>query len=171
MLAKQWDCRQVNRLFAPQSAWQIMELELPVVSYPADCRIWPLTESNDYSIETGYVIVLQHQQNGICSSAWQMFRSDFVVSYGVCTACQSGSFFHRSYGKMALPSMPILNSWSSCFCGLHYFPGGMRGQSTLIPVVPTSPECLGPTTLWDRFSNNLKPRFQRWALTQYSWIR
>ena len=64
---KQWDCRQIHRLFTPNRARQILELELPLVSPTADCRKWPLTKSGEYSTKTGYFIALQHQQNEIYS--------------------------------------------------------------------------------------------------------
>ena len=62
-----WDFRQLNRFFIPSSVRQISEIELPVSSSSPDKRIWPLTQSGNYSTKSGYAIALQFQQNDMCS--------------------------------------------------------------------------------------------------------
>ena len=101
-----WDLCKLYRVFTPASARDISEIELPSIGAIEDTRIWPLTQSGQYTTKTGYVLALQHQQHDICSMTDTHLRF-FYNPMASEHHCRNRNFLYGNYGTMAWPLLQI----------------------------------------------------------------
>lgn len=104
-----WDVRKINNLFTPADALIIQGIDLPSHPDVVDTPYWPFTRSEDYSTESGYGLLLQHQHKEICRM----------------TPSVNTKFFHQPQGLNIMPKWKIFiwKLWHNCLAtssSLHH---------------------------------------------------